>query len=149
MKTFTLFLFLLVSSFSFSQTGQIVKTEDGRRVFLKNDYTWEYLDAVDSKSQTALIESLKAAGENGCSLEAGYLEPRLDGKIQSQLKRGRSSMRYVKKKVAKDQNCSVDDVVLLSFSEQKKKAVYHFCANGAEVTYKRLGNSIIKASKLF
>jgi hypothetical protein len=58
-------------------------------------------------------------------------------------------MRYVKKKVAKDQNCSVDDVFLLSFSEQKKKAVYHFCANGTEVTYKRLGNSIIKASKLF
>ncbi|GAL78469.1 hypothetical protein JCM19274_933 [Algibacter lectus] len=114
-------MFLLVSSFSFSQTGQIVKTEDGRRVFLKNDYTWEYLDAVDSESQTALIESLKSADENVCSLEAGYLEPRLDGKIQSQLKRGRSSMRYVKKKVAKDQNCSVDDVFYCLFLSKKRK----------------------------
>ena len=149
MKLLALFLFLLISSFGFSQTGQIVKTEDGRRVFLKNDYTWEYLDAIDSESQTALIESLKPVDENSCNLEAGYIEPKLDSKIQSKLKRGHSTIKYVKKKVAKDQNCTVDDVLLLSFSEQQTKAVYHFCANGAKVTYKRLGNSIIKGSKLF
>ncbi|WP_405294717.1 DUF3157 family protein [Algibacter sp. Ld11] len=142
-------LLLLITAVTFAQKGEIIKTEDGRRVFLKSDFTWEYVDALDTESQTAITESLKPADGNVCSLQADYTEPKLDSKIQSKLKRGHSTIEYVKKKVAKDQNCTVEDVLLLSFSEQKAKAVYHFCANGTKVTYKRLGNSIIKGSKLF
>ncbi len=134
---------------SFAQKGEIIKTEDGRRVFLKSDYTWEYIDSEDSADYTRAQELLKPIDKNACKLEHDYKEPKLDSKIQSKLKRGHSTIEYVKKKVAKDYNCAVDDVLLLSFSEQKQKAVYRFCVNGTKVTYKRLGNSIIKASTLF
>ena len=79
----------------------------------------------------------------------GFVEPKLDQKIQAQLKKGRATINHVKKKVAKDNNCEVADVLLLSVSEQKAKAVYHFCAKGKEVTYKRIGTTIIKKEKVF
>jgi len=34
-------------------------------------------------------------------------------------------------------------------SDFKAKAVYRFCANGKEVTYKRMGTTVIKKVKLF
>ena len=146
MKLYFLFICLLITSLSFAQKGEILKTEDGRRVLLKADYTWEYIDA-STTPPTAKAE-LKPANKNTCQLEANYTEPKLDSKIQAKLKRGHSTIKYVKKKVAKDHNCTVEDVLLISFSEQIKKAEYHFCANGTEVKYKRIGNSIIKASNL-
>ncbi|WP_246067790.1 hypothetical protein [Changchengzhania lutea] len=82
-------------------------------------------------------------------MEKGFKEPKLDSKIQSKLKRGHATIDHVKKKVAKDYKCDVTDVLLLSYKEQKEKAVYHFCAKGKKVTYKRIGNSIIKKAKFF
>lgn len=130
---------------SFAQNNYIVKTEDGRRVLLKADFTWEYIDA-ESSSITS-IEKLN--DDAGCNLDVNFVEPKLNQKIQAQLKRGRATIDDVKKKVAKDYNCTIEDVLLLSVSEQKAKAVYHFCANGEKVTYKRIGNTIVKKEKLF
>ena len=65
------------------------------------------------------------------------------------MKKGRATISHVKKKVAKDNNCTVDDVLLLSASEQKSKAVYHFCANGKEVTYKRIVLLLLKKRSFF
>ena len=148
MKNLLLIFLFFVSSLGFAQNNYIVKTEDGRRVLLKADFTWEYIDMVkptDSISKTA-SEIVKPTN---CNIAEDFQEPKLDSKIQSQLKKGRATIDYVKKKVAKDYNCEVSDVVLLSFSEQKSKGVYHFCANGTKVTYKRNGFSIIKSVKLF
>ncbi len=134
--TFFMFLFFIVSM-SFAQNNIIVKTEDGRRVLLKADYTWEYIDME------------KPVADNRCNLAKDFVEPELNNKIQSQLKRGHATIDDVKQKVAKDYNCEISDVILMSFKEQKVKAVYHFCANGTKVTYKRTGNAIIKSPKLF
>ncbi len=134
--TFFMFLFFIVSM-SFAQNNIIVKTEDGRRVLLKADYTWEYIDME------------KPVADNRCNLSKDFVEPELNNKIQSQLKRGHATIDDVKQKVAKDYNCEISDVILMSFKEQKVKAVYHFCANGTKVTYKRTGNAIIKSPKLF
>lgn len=143
---FSFFLFLFIfSSFGFAQNNHIVNTEDGRRVLLKADFTWEYIDA-ENTSATSTSNPIKSAG---CDLAEDFQEPKLDNKIQAQLKRGRATINHVKKKVAKDYNCSVDDVLLLSVSEQKAKGVYHLCANGKKVAYKRVGNTIIKKEKLF
>lgn len=142
-------LLLLVTSMSFAQKGEIVVTEDGRRVFLKADFTWEFIDGEDAAAYVAAAKQLEPLDEDACKLEADYVEPKLDSKIQAKLKRGHSTIEYVKKKVAKDNECDIADVLLLSFSEQKQKGVYRFCANGTKVTYKRLGNSIIKAPSLF
>lgn len=149
MKLYFLFICFLITSLSFAQKGEIIKTEDGRRVLLKADYTWKYIDMETPNATSIIEEKTESIDENTCQLDANFEEPKLDSKIQGKLKRGHSTMEYVKKKVAKDNNCTVDDVLLMSFSEQLKKGVYHFCANGTKVTYKRLGNIIIKASSLF
>lgn len=138
MKTSFFLLFFVVSSIGFTQNNHIVKTEDGKRVLLKADYTWEYIDL--EKPVTS---------NNACNVAQDFTEPKLDSKIQSQLKKGRATISHVKEKVAKDYNCNVDDVLLLSFTEQKAKGVYNFCANGKNVTYKRNGHAIIENGKFF
>ncbi len=155
MKTPLLILLFIVSSFSFAQNNYIVKTDDGRRVLLKADYTWEYIDAESPKNNNAtqdvvkVKEIIKSIEKNGCELADDFEEPKLNDKIQNQLKKGRATIDHIKKKVAKDYNCTVDDVVLLSVSEQKSKGRYDFCANGKKVSYKRVGNSIIENKKFF
>jgi hypothetical protein len=116
---------------------------------LKADYTWEYIDMVNTVGDSIPEITSKPSMDNRCNVAADFVEPELNNKIQSQLKKGRATMEDVKKKVAKDYNCGVEDVLLLSFSEQKVKAVYHFCVNGTKVTYKRNGHSILKSGKFF
>lgn len=141
MKIPIFLLLFVVSCISFAQNNHIVKTEDGRRVLLKADYTWEYIDA--EKPQQEMVTN------NKCNVSDDFTEPELNNKIQSQLKKGRATIQHVKEKVAKDYNCEAEDVLLLSFTEQKAKGVYNFCANGKKVTYKRNGHTIIESGKLF
>lgn len=142
MKKYILILVLLIAFAGFSQDNYILKTDDGRRVLLKADFTWKYID-----TNIAVIES--NVNKQACHIEVGFEEPKLNSKIQNQLKRGRAAIDDVKKKVAKDYECDITDVLLLNVSEQKAKALYHFCANGKKATYKRIGNAIIAASSLF
>jgi len=155
MKT-AFFIFLcLISSIGFAQNNHIVKTEDGRRVLLKADFTWEYIDAESPKTKTDKkeIAQVKEISEpietNNCKLAADFEEPKLNNKIQSQLKRGRATISHIKKKVAKDYDCAVEDVILLSVSEKKANGVYDFCANGKKVSYKRNGHAVIEKGKFF
>lgn len=149
MKSFILFFVLFTSFISFAQDNHIVKTDDGRRVLLKADFTWEYIDTKvpNANSNSKTVSTSKE--NTKCSLPKDYVEPKLNGKIQAQLKKGRATMNHVKNKVAKEYNCNVEDVLLLSVSEQKAKGVYTFCANGQEVIYKRIGTTIIKKKALF
>lgn len=149
MKTSFFLLFFVVSSIGFTQNNHIVKTEDGRRVLLKADYTWEYIDAESPKTNVVVNDIKTPIEKDGCKVSNDFAEPKLDSKIQSQLKKGRATISHVKEKVAKDYNCNVDDVLLLSFTEQKAKGVYNFCANGKNVTYKRNGHAIIENGKFF
>lgn len=145
MKTYLLLLLCLVSLTGFSQNSHIVNTEDGKRILLNPDFTWEYM-AADS---TSVANIVKPKETTTCNLTEDFVEPKLDQKIQAQLKRGRATISHVKQKVAKANNCTIEDVFLLSVSEQKAKAIYHFCANGKKVTYKRIGNTIIKKEEFF
>jgi len=151
MKIYILSLFFFISFIAFAQNNHIVKTDDGRRVLLKEDFTWEYidlekkLDSPTTNTSTITVPLKKLT----CGITEDFTEPKLNGKIQSQLKKGRATIKHVKEKVAKDNNCSVADVILVSAREQKTKAVYNFCAKGKSVTYKRIGNSIVKKSELF
>jgi translation initiation factor IF-1 len=149
MKSFVLFFVLLFSFIGFAQDNHIVKTEDGRRVLLKADFTWEYIDVKTSNSDSIATTISKSKAVTECHLPDDYVEPPLNKKIQAQLKKGRATISHVKQKVAKKYKCNVDDVVLLSVSEQKAKAEYKFCVKGKEVAYKRIGTTIIKKEKLF
>ncbi|UKM65293.1 DUF3157 family protein [Flavobacteriaceae bacterium GSB9] len=148
MKLYVLFLLLVMSFIGFSQNNYIVKTEDGRRVLLKADYTWEYIDAEPQKVSGKNVAKVKKE-EDACHVEEGFTEPKLNSKIQNQLKRGRATIDDIKEKVAKDYDCTVDDVVLLWASERKTTGRYTFCANGKKVMYKRTGHAIMEKGKLF
>lgn len=144
MKKIALIALLIVSTFSVAQNNHIVKTEDGRRVLLKADFTWEYIDAEKAKniSNEESVASKKESKK--CSVSKDFVEPKLNKKIQGQLKKSRATMSHIKKKVAKNYNCAVSDVLLLFISETKQKGRYDFCVNGSKVTYKRIGSSIIQ-----
>ncbi len=148
MKTFFFLLLVTMSCAGFAQNNHIVKTEDGRRVLLKADFTWEYIDAEKSNTVN-MVDHTKPKTDKDCNLAEDFVEPKLNKKIQAQLKRGRATIGHVKKKVAKDYNCEVTDILLVTFSEQKEKAVYYFCINGIKAAYKRIGNSIVKKDKFF
>ena len=137
MKTTSLLLLFFITSIGFAQNNHIVKTDDGRRVLLKADFTWEYIDLE------------KPVPDKRCHVAQDFTEPILDNNIQTQLKKGRATIDHIKQKVAKDFKCEVEDVLLLSASEEKERGTYDFCANGATVTYKRNGFTIIKSRKLF
>jgi hypothetical protein len=150
LKTYITLLLFFIVTLGFAQNNYVVKTEDGRRVLLKADYTWKYIDLqpltlVDS----AKMNDIKSLKSNSCNIPSNFEEPLLNKKIQAQLKKGRATISHVKKKVAKDYNCDVMDVILLSVSEQKSKAVYNFCIKGKEVAYKRIGTTIVKKVRLF
>ncbi|SEP77998.1 Protein of unknown function [Hyunsoonleella jejuensis] len=146
MKSFVFFLLLLVSSIGFSQDNHIVKTDDGRRVLLKADFTWEYID-LEKPSDEKIVTPKTT--DKTCDLPKDFKEPKLNGKVQAQLKKGRATISHIKTKVAKDYDCTVDDVVLLSAFEKKASGNYTFCANGKRVFYKRTGFKIMEKGKLF
>lgn len=146
MKKILVFFMLCATTMAFSQNNYIVKTEDGRRVLLKADFTWEYIDAV--KKETTATTHVKPK-KNSCNLPLDFKEPKLNNKIQAQLKKGRATIKHAKKKVAKDYNCAVEDVTLITISEKKESAHYTFCANGTKVFYKRTGLNIIEKGKFF
>ncbi|MEC3906466.1 DUF3157 family protein [Tamlana sp. 2201CG12-4] len=148
MKIYMLLLVFLISCAGLAQNNYLLKTEDGRRVLLKSDYTWEYVDMKPLIDSTE-VDFTKQPKNSVCDLPQNFVEPKLDKKIQSQLKKGRATIAHIKKKVAKDHNCDAADVLLLSASEKKTNGVYHFCVNGTKVTYKRNGHAIVKKGKLF
>jgi len=149
MKYLFILFFFTFSTLSFAQNNHIVKTEDGRRVLLKADFTWEYIDLENPKPEKPVATLPKPEEKNNCNIPLGFTEPKLNSKLQAQLKRGRASITHIKKKVAKDFNCPVNKVLLLSATEKKENGVYEFCADGTNVSYKRVGNTIIKKGKLF
>lgn len=155
---------ILVGLLAFSiqaQNNYIVKTDDGRRVLLKADYTWEYIDQVapekeiEKNSEKETISQqitnepeLKPTNSN-CNLGLGFQEPKLNSQTQAFLKRNRSSINQLKKKVAKKEKCSVADIKLISTTETKAKGIYNFCTCNGKVAYKRNGASFFRKGKLF
>lgn len=148
MKNLLFISMFLVSFVGFSQNNHIVKTEDGRRVLLKADFTWEYID-IEKPVSNDFATTKKPVKVDGCNLPKDFEEPKLNGNIQSQLKKGRATIKHIKEKVAKDYECTVEDVTLLSASEKKRIGTYTFCANGKKVYYKRNGHKIVEKGKLF
>jgi len=133
MRTILFVTCLLISNLSFGQT-LIAKTEDGRRVILNNDKTWEFIDKV-AKETRASEEKFPE-----CNLPNDFKEPAGNKKIQSWLKRVDAQVKDLKDHVAVDNNCSVDEIKVTSVSEQKGNGNYVLCVNGKEMRYRRTGS---------
>lgn len=156
MKSFLYLIFVSTISV-YSQNNYIVKTDDGRRVLLKADFTWEFIDLqstaeknTDSILEEKVIEKkdVSAVANNGCNLSLHFTEPSLNLKTQALLKRSRSDIFNLKKKVAKKENCEVDAIKLLTAKETKAKGTYTFCTCNGKVAYKRNGSAFFRKGKL-
>lgn len=123
--------FLLYISSTFGQI-LIAKTEDGRRVLLKNDNTWEFIDKVPSGETTS--------GFPNCEIADDFDEPEGNKKIRKFLKMTDATVDDLKKHVAVDNNCSVEDIKVTSISEQKGNGNYVLCVEGKEMRYRRTGS---------
>ncbi len=159
-KYLLVFVICFISILAKAQNNYIVKTEDGRRVLLKADYTWEYIDLTEPKAVNNTSKESKNITEQitnqpkltkaaTCQLNSNFKEPKLNTQVQAFLKRSRSSIKQLKKKVAKKENCSIADIKLISTTETKAKGTYNFCTCNGKVTYKRNGASFFKKGKLF
>ena len=128
MKKIQLILILLISSITYSQTI-IATTEDGRKVILKNDNTWEFI---------------KTNNNNSCSIDKNFVEPKGDKKNQKFLKRTGATVNDLKKHISIDIDCSENDIILLQLSEQLGNAIYVVCVNGQKLKYRRTGSVFFK-----
>jgi choline kinase len=129
-KTLSFCLFAL-STIALSQS-KTATTEDGKKVILKSDKTWEY----DNNSTIS---------ENDCILDANYKEPK--GKNTMTLRMTNSTTDDLKKHVAVDNECKIQDIKILNISEQKGNAMYLLCVKGKKMKYKRMGSVFMKADQ--
>ena len=154
MKKIVFIAFLWLSFIGYAQDNYIVKTDDGRRVLLKADYTWEYIDMAPNPNQVneiiqPPIQSPPPAVviNVNCGLGPDFKEPKLNVRVQAHLKRSRTTMKDLKRKVAKDFGCTADDITLITVNEDNTKGRYTFCANGKRVEYKRTGSNFFRKGK--
>lgn len=138
MKTLLSITFIIMSFFSFAQS-KIATTEDGKRVLLRENNTWEYIDSNSKieKSETSMK----------CNLGADFKEPKPDKGIQSFLKRGDATIEDLRKHIAVENDCDVKDIIFLKISEQKGNGMYSACVKGKEMKYRRIGSAFLKADQ--
>ena len=129
-KMLLILTYFLITSVS---TGQnlIAKTEDGRRVLLHKDKTWEFIDKAIKKDNTKISKS-------DCNLPVDFKEPK--GKNSAFLRRSDATLKDLKKHVSVDFDCKIEDVIVIKASEQKGNGVYILCVKGKRVKYRRLGS---------
>ena len=125
MKKMIIIGLMLTSTFTYSQ-NKSATTEDGKKVILKSDQTWEY--------------STKPTSQKDCVLEANYIEPKSEKGINSWLKKFDATTDDLKKHVAVENDCNVEDVKLLNISEQKGNGMYKLCVKGQIIKYRRTGS---------
>ena len=123
-KSVLLILAIMVGSFTYSQTI-IATTDDGKKVLLKADKSWEYLNP-DAKE------------EEGCNLPEDFKEPK--GKNTAGLRRIDATLDDLKEHVSVDNECNIEDVIVMRASEQKGSASYVLCVKGKKMKYRRAGS---------
>lgn len=116
---------LLVSTCTSAQIKTAI-TEDGKKVILKSDQTWEYVSTTSSA--------------NDCVLDANYVEPKSEKGVNSWLKKFDATTDDLKKHVAVENDYKVEDVKLLDISEQKGNGMYKLCVKGKKMKYRRTGS---------
>ncbi len=126
-----LLIVLFALPFVTSAQTIIATTNDGREVLLKEDHTWQFLDATADKE--------KSTANADCQLPADFKEPEGDKGIQRWLRRGDATVSDLKKHVAVDLDVKPQEVILIKISEQKGNGNYVLCVNGQKVQYRRVG----------
>ncbi|MCW1149127.1 DUF3157 family protein [Flavobacterium lacisediminis] len=115
---------LLVSTYTFAQ-NKTATTEDGKKVILKSDKTWEY-------------DESKKEAKNTCVIETGFKEPKYN--TSSSWKKMGSTVDDLKKHISVDMEVKQDKIILLEVSEQLGNGVYIVCVDGQKMKWRRTGS---------
>ncbi len=99
-------------------------TEDGKKVILNNDNTWQYADGRNNK--------------NTCNIDQDFKEPKWN-KSKSWKRMG-TRVDDLKKHISIDIGVAESKIILLQLSEQLGNAVYVLCVDGVKMKYKRTGS---------
>lgn len=140
MKKIALFTMIIFASYSMKSQTLIAKTEDGRRVILNKDKSWEFIDAKP-------VEDNSKSNSKICKIGKDFVEPKSDKNVTSWLKKFDATTDDLKKHVAVDNDCTIADVILLNISEQKGNGMYSLCVKGIEIKYRRAGSVFFKAEE--
>lgn len=118
---------LIVVMFSIQSFSQDIKatTEDGKKVILKDNKTWEY-----DQSKTEI--------KNTCVLEKGFKEPKYN--TSGMWKKMGSTVDDLKKHISVDMGIKQEKIILLEVSEQLGNGVYILCVDGQKMKWRRTGS---------
>ena len=119
------YLLLFLGVFSFNAFSQNIATlPDGRKVILKSDGTWQYENAWSKESSTTECNS---SVEN--------------------LPKIHKTIDRLKNHVAVENNCSVENIKVISFAQGRGDGMYSLCVNGKIMKYKMIGTVFMKADE--
>ena len=122
MKKITFLVMLLFASLTYAQ--QIVTTEDGKKLLLKEDGTYQLMEQANSK--------------NSCVIDADFKEPKwITSKIRT---RNKTRVGDLKIFVSKDTGVEVDKIILLEADDTHANGTYVLCVDGQKKTYSRGGD---------
>ena len=116
---------LLISFQTIFSQNKVATTEDGKKVILKKDKTWEYAET-----------HLKT--NNPCNIEKGFKEPKWNK--SKMWKRMGTRVDDLKNHISVDMGVNKKKIILLQLSEQLGNAVYILCVDGKKMKYRRTGS---------
>lgn len=117
--------FLFVSGISFAQST-IATTESGRRVLLKKNNTWEYIDG-ETKKDTKVI------AEKGCDFGKDFIEVKANERLR--------------KHVAVENDCKPEEIKFISMTQGLGNGMYTLCVKGKIMKYKKVGTVFMRAEQ--
>lgn len=124
MKKLLLLSLILLSTSSFSQDMKAT-TEDGKKVILKPNRTWEYTE-------------MKSEIKNSCAVQSNFKEPKYNK--SSSWKQMGTTVDDLKKHISVDLGVKQEKIILLEVSEQLGNGVYILCIDGNKMKYRRTGS---------
>jgi hypothetical protein len=126
MKKLFICSLLLASTLIFAQNKKAT-TEDGKKVILKSDNTWEYVDIEAKKLQIA------SATASDCNLGPDFVEKKKNERLR--------------KFAAVDNDCNPEDIKFINLSESLGNGIYTLCVKGKIIKYKKMGTVFMKADQ--
>lgn len=126
MKQIFICCLLFISSISMAQNKKAT-TEDGKNVILKSDKTWEYVDEKDRADQVVLLKT-------DCNLGPNFVEPK-------------KTNERLRKHVAVENDCKLDEVIFINFTEGRGNGMYSLCVKGKAMKYKLVGSVFMRAEQ--
>lgn len=122
-----LLLFLLgIYTNSNSQNIQ-AETEDGQKVTLMPDNTWE----ISDNSKSVIIEL------PDCEHSTDFVEPECDEELKAWFEKMQITTSDLKNIAANDNGCSPDEVLVTNISESQIQGEYELCIKGEHMKYYR------------